>query len=505
MAPQGQVGEVGHAAMRGHLVRLGQQTVVYGLSGVALQLVGVITLPVMARVLSTSQYGQLELVTAGLAAASIFIDLGLASASQRSYFDYTDDQREERRVVLSTTIVTSLAAALIIMAATIVLRNAISQALFGSTRYADLAVIAALTFPATALANISREIMRLHFRAWHYLISSVLGALTGAVFIVVALTALKMHVNGALWGAVVGSAVSATYGVIAVRRDIGAHYSIPELRTMLDYGLPLVPTAASLWGLALVDRLMLAHISSLSEVGEYAMANKAVLVLTMATVAFATAFAPFMLAIYSSDPEEEKQVRARTLTWVTIGYALLAVVVSLYAREIFALVAPAFHSAYEAVGLLAFGAAANGVANVALGGISLARQTRQLVLYTGVSAALNIGLNIIVIPVWGMVGAAFATAVAYLLLLALYYWRAQRVYPTPYQPSRVLGVAALAAPAMAVGAIPIEPLGVALAIKTAVLLAFVVLLPLVRIVRREELAALRLTVRERLGLAAGQP
>jgi O-antigen/teichoic acid export membrane protein len=78
--------------MRRHIARLGQQTVVYGLSGVAQQFLGVITVPVMARVFSRGQYGVLTLTTTGIAAVAIFVDLGLASASQRSYYDYSDAQ-----------------------------------------------------------------------------------------------------------------------------------------------------------------------------------------------------------------------------------------------------------------------------------------------------------------------------------------------------------------------------------------------------------------------------
>jgi O-antigen/teichoic acid export membrane protein len=49
------------AAVRSHFATLGKQALIYGLSGAALQLVGLVTLPVYARYFTAAQYGVLEL------------------------------------------------------------------------------------------------------------------------------------------------------------------------------------------------------------------------------------------------------------------------------------------------------------------------------------------------------------------------------------------------------------------------------------------------------------
>jgi O-antigen/teichoic acid export membrane protein len=228
------------------------------------------------------------------------------------------------------------------------------------------------------------------------------------------------------------------------------------------------------------------------------MANRLAVVLTLAGTAFATAYSPFMLSLWGEDPEQEKLIRARALTYVSVVFAIVTVAVSLYAREAFEIIAPGFNSAYEAVGLVSFGLAVNGVAIIAVGGISLARRTRLLVPLAVAAATVNVGLNILVIPPWGMLGAAFATAVAYVVLFALYYHVAQRVYHTPYELPRLVRLAVLTAATAAVGAIPIEPTALALAIQSAVLVSFLLALRFARIVRPEEMGALRLIVRERL-------
>lgn len=484
--------------MTQHMLRLGRQTLIYGLSGVAVQLFGILSLPVVARVMTNAQYGVLELATTGIAVMSTVVELGLTSASQRSFYDYVDEQPGERRLVLSTAVITYLSAAFTAAAVLVVARQPLAAFLFNDPSEGDLIVIAAVSLPVTALINFSREVMRLHFRVWQYLATSLLAGVIGSGFVLFALLVLDMKVAGVLLGTVVGGGAAAVYGVAVVRRDVGHGFSRAELRTMFAYGLPLVPMALSLWALALIDRLMLSKLSSLSQVGEYAMANRLGILLTLAATAFALAFSPFMLSLYAEDREQEKLVRARALTYMGMAFALLTLIVSLFAREALAIIAPRFDTAYEAVGLVCFGMAANGVANIAVGGITLARQTRSLVIFAGAAAGVNIVLNILVIPPWGMLGAAFATAVAYLLLFALYYYYAQRVYHTPYELSRLMRLGALTALAAAVGAVPIEPLSLALSVKSAVVVLFLLGLRLTRVVRADDITAMRLMVRGRL-------
>jgi O-antigen/teichoic acid export membrane protein len=484
--------------MRRHILALGQQTLIYGLSGVALQILGVVTVPIFARVFSPSEYGVFELLTVAIAAVGILVDLGMASASQRSYFDYSDEQHAERRVVLSTAMLTSVGSATVLAAVLIVFRGPIASFMFDGRHYSKLVVVAAIALPLTAAATFTREIMRLRFRAWHYFASSVITALAGNGYVIVALLAFHAGLTAAVLGGAISGALALLYGGFVVRNDVGRRYSTAHLRTMLAYGLPLVPTAAALWALALIDRILLAKLSTLSQVGEYAVANRLGMVLALVTTAFAVAYAPFMLSMFEQDPEEEKVVRGKTLTYVTVVLALVAVIVGLFAREILMVAAPAYRSAYEAVGMLAIGTAAYGISTVALGGIALARQTSSLVALAAAAAVVNVALNLALIPIWGMNGSAAATAVGYVVLLALYYWRAQRVYPTPYEPGRVLRVLVAMALPLAVGAIPLSPLWVALVVKAGVLLAFAGALVLLGVIDRAEIAALRSLMAERL-------
>jgi O-antigen/teichoic acid export membrane protein len=256
-------------------------------------------------------------------------------------------------------------------------------------------------------------------------------------------------------GMVVGNALATLYGLAVAGRHVGLRLSRPELRTMLAFGLPLVPTAAALWGLSFLDRVMLGQLADLSEVGQYAVGARFAMVVMFLVSAFGLAFSPFILSLWAEDRELEKRVRVRTLTYVTTVLTALSVLITLFAREIATVVAPGFDDAHRVVGLLCVGVVLFGISSVTMSGISFARRSRVFAICSAVAVAINAGLNVVLIPAIGGEGAALATAVAYGFLATAYYVVSQRLYPTPYEPRKAVLVVVLGAAVMPLGLLPL--------------------------------------------------
>ena len=474
--------------MKQHLSKLGKQTLIYGISGTALQAVGLLTLPIFARVFSPTEYGVLELVTVGLAATMLLADLSLRSASQRSFFDYTDDQAGERRAVVFTAVAAALATSLVIAGLILLVRQPLAEELLQDRQYTTLIVLAALAIPLTVIANMMRDVMRLHFRAWHYAASATVGAIVVGGLGAALVLWTDAGVDGVLIGVLAGNAVAALYGTAVVGGDAIGRFSWSELRTMLTFGLPLIPAAAALWGVAFLDRIMLSQLGNLADVGEYAVAARFATVVMLAVTAFGLAFSPFLLSLWSEDPETERLVRSRTLTYLSAGLAGLSLALGLFAREIIAVVAPAFEEAHELVGVLCMGVTFFGIANVVMVGMVLVRRTRLLAVYSLAALVSNFALTLLLIPPLGGLGAAIAAAGGYGVLAAGYYVHSQRLYPTPYRPWKTVAALLTAAALLPLGLLPVGFGSVV--VKLAALVAFVIALLVFQVLTRSELAEL---------------
>ncbi len=189
-------------------------------------------------------------------------DLGLTSSAQRSYFDYDEAHDRERRSALSTGLASSMTLAVMWAVIVIAFATSISSWQFGTARYTDLIRIAAVSVPVAVLCNFLRETVRLKVRPWAYTISMTGGALIGTAFALVDVLAFHGGISSLLWGMLVGNTFSALVSAVVLRGAVIGSFSVPELRRMFAYGLPLVPTSISLWGVSLLDRSLLTKLAS---------------------------------------------------------------------------------------------------------------------------------------------------------------------------------------------------------------------------------------------------
>jgi O-antigen/teichoic acid export membrane protein len=154
--------------------------------------------------------------------------------------------------------------------------------------------------------------------------------------------------------------------------------------------------------------------------------------------AFQVAWPAFAYSI--EDEEEAKRTYSYVLTYLMFVAAWAAVGLSLFAPWIVHVLGrqPGFWPAAVAVPALAFSSvfyAGFIVVTIATG---RARQTKFNWIAAAAGAALNFGLNVWLIPAYGMLGAAYATLAAYILLMIVRTWNAQHVYPVSYQWRRVV-------------------------------------------------------------------
>ena len=124
-------------------------------------------------------------------------------------------------------------------------------------------------------------------------------------------------------------------------------------------------------------------------------------------------------------------------------------------------------------------------------GAHIVKNTRVIALTTILAAAVNVGLNVILIPALGILGASYATALSYLVAFVALYVLAQRLSHVPYEIGKVLVTQVAAVGLVALGPVvssgrlwPDVPL------KLALLVAYTAVLLVARVVTRDELRLL---------------
>jgi O-antigen/teichoic acid export membrane protein len=309
-------------------------------------------------------------------------------------------------------------------------------------------------------------LFRVEERSTQYAIASVANVLITVVAMVVFVAVAHWGAIGLVVGNFTGTLVVYTVLLVYRNEQLGLEFDRKLFRRMQRFGMPLVPSALALWTINFVDRQFVVHYKDLAEVGVYSAAVKIAGVITFVMVAFRTAWPAFAYSI--EDDGEAKRTYSYVLTYLlTLSSWVALALGGLAPWWVRLLTNPRFQRADEAVGLLAFAGAVYAGYTVLAIGSGRARRTQLNWVVTGTGAAVNIGLNFWLVPAYGMVGAAIATAISYVVLfvgMALY---AQSVYPVHYQWRRVVTCVGAAVALTVAARVPDLPLAPSLVIVAA--------------------------------------
>ena len=420
--------------------RLAQHSAIYGVGGLVSRILATLLLPLYTHFLPPAAYGQVEIITAATAVFAIVLQLGIASAFFRFYFDAKEPPA--KLTVVRTSFWFTMGMATLGLVFCLVFASELSH-LLGLGDYPSLVRAGAVGLWAQTNYQQLTALFRVEERSVAYAIASVTNVLITVAAMVLFVAVFHWGAVGLVVGNFTGTLI-VYFALLAYRHEqLGFEFNRPLLRKMQSFGMPLVPAALGLWTINFVDRVFVSWYKGNAEVGLYSAAVKIASVITFVLIAFRTAWPAFAFSI--DDDREARRTYAFVLTYLLVFASWMALGIGALAPWWTKLLtAPEYQTAQEAVALLAFASVVYAGYTVLAIGSGRARRTQLNWVVTGVGAGANVALNFWLIPEWGFVGAAISTLAAYVVLFAGMTLYAQSVYPVPYQWRRVataIGVA----------------------------------------------------------------
>ncbi|MCL4279261.1 MAG: polysaccharide biosynthesis C-terminal domain-containing protein, partial [Ignavibacteriaceae bacterium] len=137
------------------------------------------------------------------------------------------------------------------------------------------------------------------------------------------------------------------------------------------------------------------------------------------------------------------------------------------------LTSPTFHAAYQIMPWIIAGLLLNGLYFFPVNFLFLKSKTGWVPTVTVMSGLVNVGLNLWLTPSYGIIAAAWATLLAYTLMLLLVWFISQRIYPFPYEYRRLGMIALVTICLFALGTmLQSDSMVIDLGIKATLLLAY---------------------------------
>jgi O-antigen/teichoic acid export membrane protein len=451
----------------GYLRRLATTGAAYTAASVISKLIAVALLPLYTRYLTTEDYGAAEVMFSAVVAASIVIRFGTIEALLRFYYKEGEDPAGVVRTSFAAVFWLSTAAVLVALP----FARPISEALLAHPA-PDLARIAIGGLWVLTLMEFLLTLFRLEERARAFFVTTLLNVIAAIALTVVLVVGREEGARGLLLGSYASGAVFVLGLIFVHRRRLSLRVDRPLLRRLLRFGAPTMPAELSLYLLNFVDRIIIVRASGLAEAGLYSLAVKFAQGVNVLVRGFQLAWPPLAYSI--RDDDQARRAYAAVVTWFVTGCAFVVIAMWLFSRWIVrALAAPEFFPSYEAVGLISTGVTLYALYMVLV--VILGRTGRTEFNFPATIGALvaNIALNLALVPPLGIVGAGLALVASCVVVVVLMYAFTQRLFPVPYEWSRLVRVLLVSAGLVAFGELALPSSGAAgLLGRAAVWIAF---------------------------------
>jgi O-antigen/teichoic acid export membrane protein len=433
--------------LREYVRRLSKDTVVYGFGNAVLSSISLFLVPIYTRIFSREDYGALDIIATASSLLSLLLLLGLSAAVFRFYHD---EDEKGKRELLSTGFWYQFLATLVICVVGALCAQPLSAFLFGSIGYSTFVAIRLLTIPFDAMMRMPVTVMRLNFQKFRYNLLVLGRGLFQTVLTIILVVFFRKGLMGVFVSGLVSAFLFSGLGLVLTARHFRLVFSLQRFRQLLGFGVPLVPASLSRWIMGSADRFFLLKMASLGQVGLYAVGFKLASPQTFLFLAFQLAWSPIAYSIYRQ-PEAERVFRKVFLYFLLLS-STLGMFLSLFSLEALKLLTrPAYYDGYMVVGLLAFGRVLHGAFYMASMGIAFANKMQYYALSVACGAALNLVLNFLLVPPFGMMGAAVATSLSYGAEACLGYHWARKLYPLRLPFFKVGLVAIIYVPAVVAG------------------------------------------------------
>jgi O-antigen/teichoic acid export membrane protein len=481
--------------IRAELAKLASHSAIYGAADFLPYLVNFFFLPIFTVYLSPLDYGALGILLLFGVLTKIFFRMGLDSGFFRIYYDLTEER--ERKILATTLLLAALCVSLTLFLACFLFRAPLARLLLGHEISAEQGsawvVLVALDTLLNTFAFVPMNLFRIQDRPTAFSVMTILRSLLN-IALKLALVLSGFGVSGVLAADVVASLLF-TLGLSGTLvKNAALGFSWPMLRAAASFGLPKVPHGLAHQVLNLADRKLLEIFATLSAVGLYHVGYVMGTGVKFFLSAFELAWGPFVYA--QLDKPDAPRTLARVVTYAFAALAGFGLLNAVFGREVLILMTdPEYHEAHPVIPVVVLAYVMQGVFALTSVGIGIRKKTRIFPVLTFSAASLNVLLNVLWIPRFGVLGAAWATVAGYALMAI---WGARvgaRLYPIPFEWARLGRVVVAGGLSFGLSTLAPPELGSALAVKAASTLAFPLTLYLSGFFRGSELSWLRKQVK----------
>jgi O-antigen/teichoic acid export membrane protein len=426
------------------LKKLFGESSVYTIGNMLQRSFSIITMPVFTRCMPVSEYGILAIVRTIRDLFSVLYEVGTSQSSTRFYYDCKDEKEQKR--LFSTLLFFTTGFGLVLSIFLMTLGESLWNLVVKEIPFYPYALITIFTVLMGTVGTLPRTLFRVKGQAKLFVKINFFQTLSIVASSIFTVLVLGMGALGPILSVLAVFIAFVFVYLYYLKGYISASFSWETAKKCLSFGLPDMPVRFGNWGLKMANQLILQFYVPLAMVAVYSVGYSVGSILfEMIISGVHWAVQPF----YYQTAIEESQERAREIfAYVAVYNAtlilFLALFTILFGRNLLTVFASSKYALAEPIiVLIAIASVFQFLFFIPSQSLYLMKKTMYLPPLLFVTVGVNVIVSFLLIPRYGIMGAAWATLIAYFARGALALILTQRIFYVPYDYWRI-GKAAVA-------------------------------------------------------------
>lgn len=387
----------------------------YTIGNILIRGIGFLSIPIFTRLMGTADYGLYNTYAAYEGIFYLMISLALNSSIKTAKLEF----KERFDEYVSTIVAIVLAN----MGLWLVIANIVYPIISNQFWEFDRSILNVLVLHScgSALIVIYNAVVGVRFQYKAYLGISLLNSV-GSVCISILLIVLAFSehpFSGRIFGAFGGASIAGIIIIIVLLRRSWPNFRKGYVKFALKYSLPVVPHGISQVLLAQFDRIMIEDMVGAAAAGIYSFTGNVSSIMKVIVNSVISAWSPWFFEAYNRG--DKCLIRKVTHACIS-GFALFTCGVMLCMPEVLKLMAPSdYWDGIRLVIPMALDVFCTFLYAVYVEVEYYFKKTHYLMLATIGAAIINVILNVIMIPRFGYVAAAYTTLFSYVCYFVFHY------------------------------------------------------------------------------------